>query len=121
MLEQQEFLGRAAQAQAKVLRIEQRSTTTGTGSNRQTSTSDCAILEFTTASGETRGAEYTYGLLEASFEAGDTTLVHYSEQDPDTVLVDGFGPLWLGYLIMLGMGLVFVFAGGFGYWMMAPS
>lgn len=121
ILDQQEFLTRTVRVPAKVLRIEQRTTTTGTGSDQRTSISDCAILEFTTGTGETRQAEYSYGVLEASFEAGDTAHIYYDVKDPETVLVDGFAALWLGYLVILAMGLVFVAAGVFAYRMLSSS
>lgn len=121
ILEQRDFLARAPRAAARVLRVEQRTTVTGSGSKRQRSVSDCAVLEFETAAGEIRQADYCYGLLEASFEPGDAALVHYDPDDPARVLVDGFGALWLGYVVMLGMGLVFMAAGAFTHWMVSPA
>lgn len=107
--------------QATVIRVE----TTDSGDNVEY----FPTVEFTTADGEyvqvtpaeVRESEAFGGLVtvdnsddgyETAYQVGDKVVVFYDPADPTNVVLNDFNMLWVGPLVVGGLGVVFTGVGG---------
>jgi hypothetical protein len=76
-------------------------------------------VQFTAANGQT--FEYPQGGAIGGYERGQRVRVLYISDDiSNTACLDDPGALWFDAGIMAGLGLAFVFAGGFTIWRDSP-
>ncbi len=73
------------------------------------------IIEFKTKEGADGKFESTNGRNPSPFAKGDVVEILYDPQNPDKAEIDSFGELWVGNLILPGLGIIF-FGVALGIW-----
>lgn len=94
---------------------------TGSGPNRSTGVVDYAEIEYGVESGDTYVFEHTYGLIQGSFEKGDSVSVYYLSDDPSEAMVNSFSSIWLTDIVIAFVSLLFIGAGITVYKVVMPK
>jgi len=87
-----------------VTRLEQRSSTSGSGSNRRTSSSFYPWFRFTDAAGQTHEIASNMGTNPPSHSIGEAVTVRYLPAQPQEAVIDSWTSLWLFPTIFIGVG-----------------
>ena len=65
------------------------------------------VVKFTTASGQLVSFTSSYSSRPPAYDVGENVTVLYSPGNANDARIKGFASLWLGTLILLGLGLAF--------------
>jgi hypothetical protein len=76
------------------------------------------VVGFIAASGANVSFTSSFSSKPAAYDVGEKVGVLYAPDDPNDARIDGFGSLWLGPLILGGLGVVF---GGIGFGILIVS
>jgi len=106
------FIARAAKASGTVVElVEVRDSDGGSSTYKP-------VVNFTATNGTTISFASSYSSRPPAYSVGETVEVLYAPDDPNDARIDGFGSLWLGPVILGGIGMVFSAIGG-GLWIAA--
>ncbi len=117
----QGLLKDARETTGKVTATGTRVVETGSGPNRSTGVVDYAEIEYVVEDGDTYVFEHTYGLIEGSFEKGDSVSVYYLSDDPSEAMVNSFSSIWLSNVVILFVSMLFIGAGILVYKVVMPK
>ena len=103
-----QFLKSSARANGVVSRLERRES----NRNGRTSYNYYPVVQFRTSQGRQVTFTSSSGSYPASYQEGDTVEVAYDPARPDHAEINAFWSVWLGPVIVVGLGIVFSGIGG---------
>ena len=106
------FIKTATETNGEVIRVDLSSSTdTDSSGNRSTSTNYRPVVNFTTSDGQDITFASSVASNPSPYEVGDKVTVLYNPLRPHDAKIKSFVQLWIGTLIVGGLGILFTLIG----------
>ncbi|TNF98281.1 MAG: DUF3592 domain-containing protein [Gammaproteobacteria bacterium] len=110
-----DFMAQAQRAEGTVITVGQRVSITGSGPSRSSSLVDYAEVEYIAKDGSKQVFEQQFGLIEGRPDKGEKVPIAYLPDNPIEGMIISFASLWLGDIVTMIMGLIFIALGVISY------